>query len=403
MSKSYSLLCALCVSAVILFSCRGKPEESKPELILGAYYHPWFGDDATILGWKNYLRKKLAIPQTPPVGEYSCRQNALVKKHIEWAKDCGIDFFAVNWFGASSWTDVTVRDSLLPALVEPQRAATAESRPNREHPAVMSGQPLKFCIVYQSIYILPLKDERVLLNRESAETLLNDFSYLADKYFKHPNYLKVNDKPVVIMALSRLFSGDYTALTRVRAIINQRTGLNLFLVGDEVYWTAPEPKRIGLFDAITTHDMQGTYKYDGLPILTNFFIDLESKFNEYKTAASGMNVGFIPNIMPGFNDRGFRPDVKHPILPRDAALDMENQGTTYRLYFRTAKKLLDPALNMAIITSWNEWYEDTQIEPVASSFTTPAKHPADLTGGYNYYPYNDLYLKITKEEAESNR
>ena len=374
------------LTILVLLAFAGCGEDKKPKdaqasapLQLGAYYNPWFGSDAK--QWANYLRKKLTIQQTPVIGEYNCRDIAVIKKHIEWAQAGGIDFFAMNWYGPNTETDITVKEHWAKYLVKTQSS-------------------FKFCITYQTLFILDSAGGTIPVGNNTAKQLLLDhFTYLATEYFAHPNYLKINNRPVVFLKFSRLLTGDYDkTIAKVKTIVRHQKEFDIFLVGDEVWWKGLTPQRIKSFDAITAYSMQGPLQYDGLPLLTGFFTDLESKFDEYKTEAAKNGVAFIPGVMPGYNDRGSAPEAKHGILPREANIDAENDGATYRLYLQSAKKYLDPSVNMLMITSFNEWAEDTQIEPAASSFLTPSKHPAEITGGHNYYGYNDLYLKITKEE-----
>ncbi|MFA5794879.1 MAG: glycoside hydrolase family 99-like domain-containing protein [Candidatus Brocadiia bacterium] len=373
------------VWVVLAASCgedtKSKNAQSQKPLLLGAYYNPWFGADTK--QWSGSLRKKLTIQQTPTLGEYNCRDIAVIKKHLEWADQAGIDFFAMNWYGPNTWTDGTVKDNWAPYLVK-------------------TNSQFKFCIAYQTLFILDSVGGAIPMTREASKLMLDQFTYLAAEYFNHPNYLKINGRPVVFVKQSRLLMGDYEkALARVKTIIKHQKDFDIFLVGDEVWWKGITTQRVKSFDAITASSMPGSLQYDGMPLLNGYFTDLEKQFELYKAEAAKGNVRFIPSAMPGYNDRGIQIDVSHAILAREATMDKENEGTTYRLYLRLARKYLDPALNMMMITSFNEWAEDTQIEPCASSFLTPSKHPVELTGGHNYHGYNDIYLKITKEEKEA--
>ncbi|MFH1227975.1 MAG: glycoside hydrolase family 99-like domain-containing protein [Planctomycetota bacterium] len=382
--RAHRCLVFLFVAALFLslISCGKdeKPKDVQPAgpILLGAYYNPWFGADAG--QWANYLRKKLTIQQAPVLGEYNCQDIPTIKKHLDWARDADIDFFAMDWCGPNTWTDTAIKQQWAPYLAKTQ-------------------SKFRFCISYQTLFILNNSGGGIPITRDSTKQLLDQFTYLATEYFGNPNYLKIDGRPVVFMKYSRMLAGDYEkALARVKTIIKHQKGFNIFLVGDEVWWKGITPQRIKSFDAITAYSLQGPLQYDGMPLLTGFFTDAEKQFDAYKTEAAKSNVRFIPSVMPGYNDRGVQSDVPHAILSRDATMDKENEGTTYRLYFRLAKKYLDTPLNMLMITSFNGWAEDTQIEPCTSSFLTPAKHPVELTGGYNYYGYNDQYLKITKDE-----
>ncbi|MFH1230497.1 MAG: glycoside hydrolase family 99-like domain-containing protein [Planctomycetota bacterium] len=264
----------------------------------------------------------------------------------------------------------------------------------------------KFCLVYQTPYILPFENGVIVIDRESLRLLQNHFLYAANEYFKDPNYLKIDNRPVLFLMVSHLLRGEYElAITKTNNIVQQRTGYNIFLVGDEIILPERDEKqiqldkkRITLFDAITTCNIWGSPKYDGLPVVTGFFNDINTIFDKYYKITRGMDIKFIPGVMPGFNNHGFHAGTKYPILPREATIDKENEGTTYHVFLQIAKKYLDPNLNMLMINSFNGWSDDTQIEPVASNYLTPATVPIELTNGYKYYDYKDIYLRITKKE-----
>ncbi|MEW6027607.1 MAG: glycoside hydrolase family 99-like domain-containing protein, partial [Planctomycetota bacterium] len=359
--------------AVLWFVANGKsgPDSAEPPavsapLLVGAYYQTYDSKDSPF--WQRYLRRKLNIQQKPQLGEYTSRDDAVIKQHLDWAKDAGISFFAINWFGPGSYSDVTVKNYFSAYLKR-------------------SKSDFRFCLVYQTPYLLPFENGVVIIDRDALRSLQNHLLYAADEYFKEPNYLKVNNRPVVFVYLSHILRGDYElALTKTCNIVRQRTGFDIFLVGDEVIFpegesrqTRPDRKRIGVFDAITAHTVIGPARYDGLPIVTGFFKDLDGLFGSYRQLARECNAMFVPCAMPGFNNRGFNKEWSaYPVLAREATLDKENEGTTYQVYLGLARKYVDPSLGMLMINSFNGFTDDTQIEPVASDFATPATVPAEL-------------------------
>lgn len=383
--SSYFVLMALLMA---LISCeRGSPVEKQDgsPVLVGAYYYPWYAGPGKEGNWnKANLRTRLIEPQMPVLSEYNSQDEAVIKQHLAWAQEAGINFFAMNWWGPNTLTDGTVRDYFAPYLVK-------------------TKSDFKYCIFYHTPGRLRVVANRVggleiPLNREAEQKLLNDFFYLAREHFPHPNYLKINNRPVVFLYLSRSLAGKVNeTLRKFRTIVKNQTQWEIFLIGDEISWDEPDAQRIKALDAITAYNMAGPAKYHGLARDTGFFIDLDLSFKKYNEVTAGANIKMVPNVLPGFNDRGVKPDKNHPILPREISEELKNQGSFYRQYFQIASKYLDPEIKMIIITSWNEWHEDTQIEPVISTYTS-IKYPQGLTGGYDYYAYGDLYLKITKEE-----
>ncbi len=59
-----------------------------------------------------------------------------------------------------------------------------------------------------------------------------------------------------------------------------------------------------------------------------------------------------------------------------------------------------------MVTSFNEWYEDSQIEATAGaaqpSLTDDSKSGEYYTGGQTYVDYGYLYLDILREEIAND-
>jgi len=180
----------------------------------------------------------------------------------------------------------------------------------------------------------------------------------------------------------------------------------VYLIGDEVFWTEPNRDRVAQLDAITVYNMYGPARYAGYAGETGFLKDIDVVFAKHKKLADELKIGFVPNVMPGFNDRGIPEkgklifQEKHYIIPRAFSLANKSGGSFYRAYFQVAKKYLAPNLNLIVINSWNGWQEDTQIEPIKPSAVV-TKHPKELTNDYEYAAYGEKYLTITKEEKTS--
>jgi hypothetical protein len=116
------------------------------------------------------------------------------------------------------------------------------------------------------------------------------------------------------------------------------------------------------------------------------FTDL---YKHYRAICASLGVALIPAVLPGYNDRGVRPEESHAIVERNLESksffeqSLENLG----LPFSDRKKPL------IIITSWNEWNEGTQIEP--GNFRNQSEQIKTDTNSYN--SYDTYYLKILKK------
>jgi hypothetical protein len=69
-----------------------------------------------------------------------------------------------------------------------------------------------------------------------------DIKHMCDTYFDHPNFYKVDGKPVILMYLARVLHGvdvlgDVVAIMRETA--RQHCNKELFIIGDQVWSTLP--------------------------------------------------------------------------------------------------------------------------------------------------------------------
>jgi hypothetical protein len=117
-----------------------------------------------------------------------------------------------------------------------------------------------------------------------------------------------------------------------------------------------------------------------------------------------VGVGLIPFAAPGFNDKGVRGG--HNGAPRYFEDDpSSSEGDLFRAMLRNVVvPKVDPlAENILMVTSFNEWHEDTQIEPtMGTGGTTNIDDSAtgsDYTQGDYYTDYGYLYLDILSQET----
>jgi hypothetical protein len=350
-----------------------KSQNEKKIEMLGAHYYLWYGKPVPpILGMGEW---KAGYTNHPVLGEYDSRDLAIISQHIAWAKDAGVDFFVMEWTGARTWEDITLKDYYL---------------------SVPKSSEIKFCLHYDSAFAINKFrldrfgnqpsfdfDSEYTTAKTKGEKFLEDFEYLADTYFNHPQYLKIDNRPLVIIYNTYLFRNVSHYFDKLRANMEKK-GISLFLVADVVCWAGVKltksnlslfweksPKEIiklfsqmmrrssfnnlediflsKYFDGITGYNMYSVNR------TSNFLENVDKVYQKFYNYALSHNLCFIPTVIPGYNDRNLMGLIR-PILERKG-------GKFYQDFWQIVKKYLDPNLKMALITSFNEWHEGTEIEP----------------------------------------
>ena len=110
--------------------------------------------------------------------------------------------------------------------------------------------------------------------------------------------------------------------------------------------------------------------------------------------AAGEGVAFIPDAQPGFDSLAVRPEENAHVLPR-ALGPRSSQTSVFAASLALAGALVDPSLGLLNVTSWNEWNEDSQIEPTTLG-PAPTSSPPALTQGYSFQPYGFSFLDVLK-------
>ena len=364
----------------------------RPEFLVGAHYYLWF---PSRFQGGTYLRARLTPAQKPLLGEYSSASAGVVEQHIAWASQSGINFFALDW-----WPGSPAHNALIDTAVFAARNVSW----------------LRYCIFYELGALGYDQDSgSTHFDQATSDRFLADMSEIASRYFRHPRYLQVAGRPVIILYVTRTATGQFPeAMARFRSRMSE-LGFDPYVIGDEIYWTVarqdgtgdtgePQLGRIALFDAITTYNLydptRGTQS--GYGASSTLLSDAHSLYDFYRTLAPRTPV--IPLAMPGYNDRAFRLDAGHHAIPREWAPGA-GEGSFFEKWLELfALPMLDARLPMLLVTSWNEWSEDTAIEPAAlapATVSDRSRSGSDFTQGYRYEGYGTRYLQILRENLDA--
>jgi hypothetical protein len=266
-----------------------------------AFAYPWFDS--------SYSDSKLTEKPSDPRSWFS---SAGVLSMTQQAKDNGIDGFVMSYAGESA--NGASLDRLLAAA--------------NQTGSVVSPY-LETAIAVQQAGLLGDKQGLVEQWLRSALRRAND-----------PAFLRLHGVPVVfVYQMEKLTVAQWAG---IRDSL-RNSGLQVVLIGDAS-------------DAPYRPLMGGVHAYaatDDIPTLAS-----RSQYASVSLrAASVMDATVTPEISvatvsPGYDDRKTR-GFTNPVIPRDGG----------RRYDDTWLAALSGTPDWIVVTSWNEWYEDTSVEP----------------------------------------
>ena len=283
--------------------------------MLWAFYYPWYG----LADW--------ASPrlQDRPVTPYASNDPEAMAQHVEQAKGAGIDGFISSWWGPGHSTDQNLK-----RLLEVARERD-------------------FSV---SIYFETLSNGK---GREEGQIFDWLLYYLAT-YRDHPALFKVGGKPLVVVWASTTVPIE--AWKRVFERLRER-GL------DAVYLAMSyDPGNLLVFDGLHQYGVFTIPKLAETMALAGRatrYYPLLADTPEPKIWAATVQPGYDDTLLPDRNGGKTR--------------DRED-GAFYRSTWEAA---LASNPDWIFITTWNEWWEHTHIEPSEK--------------------FGDQYLRITEEYA----
>jgi hypothetical protein len=286
------------------------PRDQSPSVPLLAYYYIWFDPRSWQRAKKDY----------PLLGTYSSDDAEIMRLHVEWAKQAGIDGFIVSW---------KVDDDLDRRLAQLVSIARAQS--------------FKLAIIYQG-----LDFER---KPRPIETVRRDFDQFLARYASD-SVFAVLEQPLLIWNGTWEYSRDdiesVTAGRRDRLAIlaaekrvDDYARIADLVDGDAYYWSSGDPE--------TTPGYR-------------------EKLSEMGREVHSRGGLWIAPAAPGFDGR---------LLGGDQVVDRRDGRTLHESAL--AAMLSGP--DAVGLISWNEFSENTHVEPSHEYGTRYLEVVADLRGG----------------------
>ena len=330
-------------------------------------YYPWYAN-TPFRHWQQWGREPpadLAAPAVPLLGAYDSRSIAVIEQHARWIAESGVGVINVSWWRPGSFSDRAVH-----AVMD-----------------VMSDHDIKV-----TFHLEPYGSERADLFAEDIRYLLTEYGEKRrwDAFFLH-EWADGTRGPVF-----KLF-----ATTLPAQIENCRGEM------EDIPLHVPAPRwqraidRVrselaGMFDHVTllantSAESAKEIGLDGIAIYDPSL--LREKWLDLALAASQLGLVFSFNSNPGLDEierRKVLPDscyAPRPFLPRTAAIDWTHPADRARAQELSTQRIretlewslilqthpwlgnLTRGFFLVYLTSFNEWHEGTQFEPMKDRAT----------------------------------
>lgn len=304
------------------------PSPIDTHLVL-AFFYPWY--DLTTWSSPDFM--------DTPTQRYSTDDPTDMTRVMSEAKGSGLDAVVVTWSGKDDMDGWHHRKML--RCLEAAQAAK-----------------FKVATLFETTVANPQHQDGIA----DPDTVFNWLVDVVDLYASQPAYLRVHNRPVVIAYAAQRMSqaGWATALSRLRA-----TGRDVLLIGE-----GSNTSRLGGVDgqffyasnAFTSAEIGDWNRQQSLNVRTY-----------YELPSAGTRRIWLATVSPGYND----------LLLKDGRVPRVSERDAGRYYERQWQSAIDMRADWVVVTSWNEYWENTQIESSRR--------------------YGDLYERMTRIWAERFR
>lgn len=364
-----------------------QPVKAYADTRIGAYYYGWHsgGFNGGTNG-NNYLRKLLeddsgnSVAHTPWVKprvpeEYDDRQRDVTRKQFDLMCNAGIDFIVCSWWGKDSRTDIHFRDYVMTETGN------------------VSGNHMRACIHYETMDLK--RNGGWTWSSDVATQARDDFRRMYDYILDDQKYLHKDGKPVIFFYLYRSMPSNFrNALCGLLRDVWQNdfgTSKDPYIAADVMFGNAqtiPSTDASNI-NAMTTYDVYGQTSKGRSVIDESDVADYHKEINNWANSNPSLDV--ITCVSPGYNDRGVRLQEDHVGLAR--YLNGWDHGSLFKAHFKHFDAETKPTgTHWIVINSWNEWQEDSIIEPCTGGATTDK--PTNITSGNTYEPFGTKYVNI---------
>jgi glycosyltransferase involved in cell wall biosynthesis len=288
--------------------------------LLGAHYYPWYGIGDEVRHW-NENTDYATVEDLPLQGPYSSDDEAIVARHLELAEQGELDYLVINL--QVSETGLDLRELRAVQCLFDIAAKTAPD--------------LSLCFM-------------VTCDKADSSSIDEALAWLEENYFEHPSYLRFDNRPVLWFFITESFIGHffYNYVRFDKATSNYHR-----IAASGFCFSKCLPKQYSEF-------FDGWSLYSPLQIADPAECERlwQSSYQEFKEIKTRDTLGVF-TICPGFDDTGLTQALRKNTTYRK----IERDETATYTKMQSACLALRNRPDLVIINSFNEFHENTHIEP----------------------------------------
>ncbi len=391
MKKSFNILSILVLSALAFVSCEDRPDVYQfptdkyiyeipdvpvtEDYVIGVAYDTKFRDTLYNVWWDSGKKAEQLYTGTPLLGQYDHREDVdVLRQHLDWGKEAGIDFFVVSWGGHGfndtllmNWEQLYQEDNARPKVV------------------IRFDPGYRFRSGKDTLQLSPLHMDSLKYDLDSLYTnvMMHDFVYK-----------RSDGKPVMVFCnftnnaqIPRL--NNFVNFLKNSEIIHNNIWLMAELGGG---WQSPE--RWG-YNAANGYNgpTEGYVKADSIKPFDAFFITdishnnydryysqysyLDYNYRYWQDRMKPLGKEYIPTVMPAFDDRVNTPASDRYFIPRwkngtgayviSDSISTEHNFSSftenpYKKWANVAKRNIGNS-RIIMIYNWNDFASGRNLEP----------------------------------------
>jgi hypothetical protein len=277
-----------------------------------AFYYQWYRPS-------DWGGEKPTAPYNNNPLPYSSGDLLTIERHLLQARQAGLDGFIVSWLGMG-----TPEERNLELLVSRLPAG------------------FEFALYLETFYPA----------FQSERAIVDQLAHALDKYGSHPNYLHIDGRPAVyafstLHVMRQLGTGwnpDYLEIWQNVLDRLAERGHHPYLIGEGRPF---EARTYGVFDGMHSYGTRGQEWTEWL----NSSMSLLAR--AWAVVHGGPRRLYGASVLPGYDDRHLPGRSEHTYFPRE-------NGALYRDQWASAT---ETGADQALVVSFNEWPETTNIEP----------------------------------------